>query len=291
MPPVTGAVRGALWMAAASLGFVGVVVFARLLTRSMPPIEIVFWRSLVGVVIAVPMVVQAGPMVLRTRRLPMHLLRAGFAILAMFTYFWAVATLPIATATALLFLIPIYTTVLAGLVLGETVGRARWIATLVGFLGALVIIRPGFVPFTLPLFLMIVSSLSYAGAWASVKVLTRTDAPAVTVFYLNILVVPLTLIPSLFVWVTPGWAELPALVGLGVSGWSAHFCQARAFAAADASALMPYDFLRLPLVAWLGWVLFTESISVWVWLGAAIIFASAWAITVFEARRAGAAPT
>ena len=104
---------------------------------------------------------------------------------------------------------------------------------------------------------------------------------------MNLMMLPLTLIPSLFVWVAPGWDDLPALLVMGISGWTAHFCQARAFAAADASAVMPFDFLRLPFTAGLGWLLFAETLDVWTWAGAGVIFASTYFITVRESRGRG----
>jgi drug/metabolite transporter (DMT)-like permease len=131
--------------------------------------------------------------------------------------------------------------------------------------------------------LAVLSSALYAGAWSSVKILTRTDSAAITVFWMNALMVPLTAIPAAFLWVTPGWADLPALLVMALSGWAAHFCQARAFERSDASAVMPFDFLRLPLGALLGFFLFAEFIDVWSWTGAVIIFLAGYYITRREA--------
>ncbi len=285
----TDFVRGAAWMVLAALSFSILIVSVRALSGAFHAIEIVFVRSLVGIFMIIPIVTRSGFSALKTRRLPMHFLRTGFAFIAMVTFYYALAYVPIADATAFTFLIPLFTTIAAALVLGEIVDAPRWAATCVGLAGALVIIRPGFVELSFPVLMAVASAAFYAVAWTSVKFLTRTDSAALIVFYMNVIMLPLTLVLSLFVWVTPTWDDAPLLLGMALSGWAAHFCQARAFGAADASAVVPFDFLRLPLGAALAWVLFNEATDPWTWLGAAIIFGSAWFITWRESRAAKAA--
>ncbi len=279
--------RGAFWMVLAALSFAVLLASVRLLSDKFPTIEIVFVRALVGIFLIVPTVARNGLARLRTRRLPMHFVRTAFAFGAMLSMYYGLIHIPVGDVTALSFLIPVFCTLAAGLVLREQVDAARWTATVVGFLGALVIVRPGMESVSLPMLAVILSCVFYAGAWTSVKFLTTTEPASVIVFYMNLMMLPLTLIPSLFVWVTPGWEDLPVLLVMGISGWTAHFCQARAFAAADASAVMPFDFLRLPFTAGLGWLLFAEAMDVWTWVGAGTIFASTYFITVREARTRG----
>ena len=279
--------RGAFWMIAAALSFAVLLASVRELSGTFPTIEIVFVRALVGIVLIVPMLAQGGLARLRTRRLPMHFARTAFAFAAMLSMYYGLIHIPVGNVTALSFLIPVFCTLAAGLVLRERVDGARWAATVVGFLGALAIVRPGMESVTLPMLAVLLSCAFYAGAWTSVKLLTATEPASVIVFYMNLMMLPLTLIPSLFVWVTPGWQDVPALLIMGLSGWAAHFCQARAFAAADASAVMPFDFLRLPFTAGLGWLLFAEAMDVWTWIGAGVIFASTYFITLRESRGRG----
>jgi drug/metabolite transporter (DMT)-like permease len=241
--------------------------------------EIVFFRALIGIFIVIPLVSKSGFVTLRTNRLPIHLVRTLFALFAMATLYYALALIPVAQAVALTFLIPLFTTISAGTVLREKVGRHRWGATLVGFGGALIIIRPGIVELSLPVLLVVLSSALYAGAWSSVKILTQTDSAAVTVFWMNLLMVPLTAIPLIFVWVPPGTEDFLPIAIMALSGWAAHFCQARAFETADASAVMPFDFLRLPLGVLFGYLLFAELIDVWTWTGAVVIFLAGYYIT------------
>ena len=281
--------RAAFWAVMTAVSFAVMMTTVHYMAGKFDAFEIVFVRAMVGILMVVPLVSRSGIGALRTRRMPLHVVRALFALFAMATLYYALAEIQIADAIALTFLIPLFTTIAAAVVLREHVGPHRWGATVVGFAGALVIIRPGFAEITLPVMLVVLSSLLYAGAWSSVKLLTRTDSAAVTVFWMNVLMVPLTAVPLAFVWITPDWSDVPVLAIMALAGWSAHFCQARAFEYADASAVMPFDFLRLPLGAVFGWVLLRETVDSWTWGGAVIIFAAGYYITRREAsRRSGA---
>jgi drug/metabolite transporter (DMT)-like permease len=280
-------VRSAFWAILAAISFAFMMTSVRSMEGKFDAFEIVFFRAVVGLFMVVPLVSRSGIGALKTAKVPLHIVRTLFALFAMATLYYALAEIPVAQAIALTFLIPLFTTIAAGLVLRESVGIHRWSATLVGFAGAMVIIRPGIAEISLPVLLVVLSSALYAGAWSSVKILTRTDSAAVTVFWMNVLMVPLTAIPVAFLWVTPDWADAPALLVMALSGWSAHFCQARAFEKSDASAVMPFDFLRLPLGALFGYFLFAELIDGWTWAGAVIIFVAGYYITRREALRAG----
>lgn len=277
--------HAAFWAIMTALSFAVMMTSVRSMGGKFDAFEIVFVRAIVGLFMVVPLVSKSGFGALKTERMPLHIVRTLFALFAMATLYYALADLPVAYAIALTFLIPLFTTVAAATVLREKVGLHRWAATIVGFAGAMVIIRPGVDAITVPVMLAVLSSLLYAGAWSSVKILTRTDSASVTVFWLNVLMVPMTAIPLFFVWVTPGWEDVPVLLIMALSGWSAHFCQARAFESADASAVMPFDFLRLPLGAAFGWFLFREGIDGWTWAGAVIIFLAGYYITLREARQ------
>ena len=278
-------VVSAFWAILAAVSFAVMMTSVRHMDGKFDAFEIVFFRALIGVFIVIPLVTKSGLQALRTERMPMHIVRTLFALFAMATLYYSLADIPVAQAIALTFLIPLFTTVAAGTVLGERVGIHRWSATLVGFAGAMVIIRPGFAEVSGPVLLVVLSSALYAGAWSSVKILTRTDSAAVTVFWMNVLMVPLTALPLFWVWVTPSAEDILPLLIMALSGWSAHFCQARAFESSDASAVMPFDFLRLPLGALFGYLLFAEFIDAWTWTGAVIIFLAGYYITRREALR------
>ncbi len=283
-------IRSAIWACLAALSFATMAVSVRHLNGKFDAFELVFVRALIGLIIIIPLVSREGFKKLRTTRMPIHFTRALFGTTAMAALYYALAATPVADVIALTFLIPIFTTIGAGLILQETIGRHRGAATLIGFLGVLLIIRPGFTEISWPILLVILSSGLYAAAWLCVKILTRTDDASVTVFWLNILMLPIAIIPAIFSWVTPDWEDMIPLGIMALSGWSAHYCQARSFKNTDASAVMPFDFLRLPIAAAMGFILFSEIIDTWSWFGAVIIFAAGYYITQRETKDAKIAP-
>jgi drug/metabolite transporter (DMT)-like permease len=240
--------------------------------------EIAFFRSFFGFV-AMAVVVLAT-----TRRVPrVTALRplggsSLFHLMAMLSFFYGMAMMPLAESAALTFTAPLFGTLAAALFLGERVHARRWIAILVGFLGVLVVLRPGMVPVGIGPALVLFSTVAFAGVTVLVKRMTATEATTSVVFYQSLFVSVLTLPAALPVWTTPDPTMLAwlALIGaLSTVGW---LCFTRAFALADASALLPLEFTRLPFVALLGYLAFGEVPDVWVWLGAAVIFASGLAI-------------
>jgi drug/metabolite transporter (DMT)-like permease len=240
--------------------------------------EIAFFRSFFGFV-AMAVVVLAT-----TRRVPrVTALRplggsSLFHLMAMLSFFYGMAMMPLAESAALTFTAPLFGTLAAALFLGERVHARRWIAILVGFLGVLVVLRPGMVPVGIGPALVLFSTVAFAGVTVLVKRMTATEATTSVVFYQSLFVSVLTLPAALPVWTTPDPTMLAwlALIGaLSTVGW---LCFTRAFALADASALLPLEFTRLPFVALLGYLAFGEVPDVWVWVGAAVIFASGLAI-------------
>lgn len=266
----------AIWAVFTAISFAIMITAVHYMDGKFDAFQIVFFRAVVGLFLIIPIVSRSGLKALHTKTLSLHCVRALFGLFAMAALYYAVAAKPLAEVIALTFLIPIFVTFASGIVLRELVGIHRWIATIFGFGGALIIIRPGFVEFSFPIFLAILSSALYAGAWSTVKVLTRTDQASIMLFWFNFLMLPLTLLPSVFVWVTPNWIDLIPILIMALFGWLAHFCQAKAFEKADASAVMPFDFLRLPVAAFFGYFLFSEVVDLWVWIGAIIIFAASY---------------
>ncbi|MBT5050767.1 MAG: DMT family transporter [Rhodospirillaceae bacterium] len=276
--------QGAFWMIAAGFSFTAMLVCVRYLEGRYPSVEVVFFRAFVGLVFVLPPLLRTGIRGLHTNHFPLHISRASFSLLAMVVYYYAVPFIPLADSTTYSFIIPLFVTLGAVLFLKEKVDGPRWAATLVGFMGVIIVLRPGQGGLSFPVLMMMLSVLFYAGAWISMKFLTRTDEAAVIVFYQNILIVPLALIPTLFIGLVPTLEDLFILIGVGLFGSYAHFCQAKSFGSADASAVMPFDFLRLPFSVICAWFLFEEPTDIWTWLGAMIIFGSTYYITWWETR-------
>ena len=274
-------VQGALYMTGAALGFALINVLVRTASAELDPLQIAFFRNLFALAFMMPWLMRVGLSGLTTRRPVLHLGRAALGLAAMITWFTALSLLPLAEAVALNFTVPLFATAGAAVILGEVVRRRRWTATIVGFLGVLVIMRPGAAAFSPAAALPILAALFMAGSALMVKTLSRTDNPGAVVFIMNLLLTPLSLVPALFVWRWPGWEVWAAAVGIGLFAALAHVSLARAYVKADASAVMPFHYAQLPLVALLGYLLFAEVPDLWTWVGAAIIAGSA----IYIARR------
>lgn len=266
---------GALWMlvAACLLGVLSLMV--RHIAGTLHPFEIAFFRNFAQLALMLPWVATMGLQVVRTGRTWAHVRRSLFGIAAMLTWFWVVTQMPIAEATAISFSAPLFTTAGAALFLGETVGMRRWSATVVGFLGVLLIIRPGLHEVGLAQLLALMAAVLIAGSMLSNKSLARTESPNAMVLWMGVYMSLFSLPPALMVWQWPeGWAVWAWLGGLGVVATAAHLCINRAYGKSDASFIAPFGFTQIPFVAVLGFALYGEMPDGWSVLGAALIIGS-----------------
>lgn len=280
-----GPVRGAAWMIMGGVSLVVMAIVIRHLQPRFHVLEMIFLRSVVSLILILPWALKQGLAEIRTERLGLHVFRNVIHYLGNVGWFIGVVTVSLADVSALAFTVPLFTVVLAALVLHERVGPPRWIATVVGFAGALIIIRPGFAEIGVGTVALVLSSMFYAASQTATKKLSATESANRVLFYMALVFVPVSGIPAAFVWVTPGWTDLVPIFLLGLTGYTAHFCIVRAFAAADASFVIPFDFLRLPVSALFGFLLYAERPGLWTFLGAVIIFGATWYNTVRETRR------
>ncbi len=271
-------------MCAAATAFAVMITLVRHLTATFDPLQVVFFRNLFGLLAMLPWLTHGGVRVLRTRRPGLHMLRAAIGMAAMVLWFTTLSLMPLAEATALSFTAPLFTSVLAVVILGEVMRMRRWTATLVGFLGALIILRPGVEAIDPVALLAIATAAVWATSTILVKVMARTESAGAIVTWLALFLTPFSLVPALFVWQTPGLAELGWFALLGLFGSAGHVCMARALASADATVIVPFDYLRLPVVALIAFLVFGEVPSVWIWIGGAVIAASGIYIAHREAR-------
>lgn len=275
-------VMAALWMVGSAIFFSGLSALIRQLGQEMHPFEVAFFRNLFGFLFMVPWLMRIGFGVLRTKRLGMYTWRSLLSLASMLAWFSALPLMPFEQAVALSFTAPLFATVGAALILGETVRARRWSATAVGFLGVLVIVRPGFGDgLGIGAMLAILSSMISAGLTLIVKDLSRTEPSDAVVTYMVLLLTPMSLIPAAFVWQWPLAEQWPLLVAMGALGSMGHMCLMRSFALADASAVMPYDYTRMLFATLIGYLAFAEVPDIWTWIGAGVIVAAA----VYIARR------
>ncbi|MEE2654650.1 MAG: DMT family transporter [Pseudomonadota bacterium] len=278
--------RGAAWMVLAGLCWTFMTILVRQLSYDYSSFQILFFRNVVAVFILLPPAMNAGFSTLKTQRLPLHCLRALLSYIGVLLLFYGIAKIPLPDVTALSFTQPLFVVLLAALILKETVTSERWVAVIIGFLGLLVIIRPGVISVELATILVLVSAFSYAVSNICVKRLMTTDTAKQSVFYFNLLMFPIAMVPALIFWVTPTLEDIPIFIAIGVNGTIAVYAYARSFAIADASAVMPFDFLRMPMTALAAFILFSETGDFWTWLGAMIIFGSSYVLAVRSKRTA-----
>jgi len=271
---VSPATSGAAWMilAACLLGALSALV--RFIAADLHPFEIAFFRNFAQFALMLPWVAMAGLGAMRTGRVWAHVRRSGFGIVAMLVWFSVLPMMPIAEATAISFSAPLFTTAGAALFLGEQVGPRRWAATAAGFLGVLLIIRPGFAEVGLAQIMALLAAVLIAGAMLSNKSLAKTESPNAMVVWMGLFMSLFSIGPALTVWHWPTGDTWWWLLALGFVATAAHLAINRAFANGDASFIAPFGFAQLPFVAVLGFMAYGEVPDVWTWAGALVIFTS-----------------
>lgn len=278
-----GNARGVVWMILAALFYVLTYAVVRYLSQDFSTFQIVFFRSLLGLIFMTPWAIRAGFSGLRTTRMKLYTGRTVLNYFGMVTLMYGIAMLPLQDVTALMFTSPLFTVLFVALILGEHVGLRRWSALLVGFAGALVIIRPGFAEVGLPALGILFTAAAYALVNTANKSLARTDDSNKIVFYMFALMVVAGIGPALYVWVMPTLEDLPWILAMGAFSALATQCVVRALAVGEAGAVMPFNFLKLPFAVVLGFVFWSEFPDYWTAIGALIIFGSTYYIARREA--------
>ena len=282
----TGVTRGIVLMILSTLGFASMHVMIRYLSGALDPIQIAFFRNFFGLIVFLPWFLRHGLAPLRTNQFKLHALRAGLNVCAMLAFFSALGMTSVSRVTALGFTAPLFAALLSVVVLGEVFRMRRWTATFCGFLGTLVILRPGFAEIDLGSLLVLFSALLWGCTLMVIKVLVRTESSLTITSYMNILLTLLSLVPALLVWRTPEGAQWFWLLAIGVVGTLAQLAIAQSLKEADIGVVMPFDFFKLIWVAIMGFLIFGETPGLFIWLGGAIVFASATYIGIRENRLA-----
>jgi drug/metabolite transporter (DMT)-like permease len=280
------ALRAAALMLASTMLFGAMALTIRLASHTLHTFEVAFFRNFFGLVAALPLLIRHGPSLLHTPRLPRYLFRCGIGIISMFAGFWAIGNLPLAQAVALAYSSPLFVTIFAATMLGEVVRGRRWTAVALGFVGVLVLLRPGTSAFT-PYALIAVGAAVMNGLVSiQIKELTTTEPADRIVFWTTLLWVPMSLGPALFVWRWPHGIAWLWVVLAGLLGTGGHMLWTRALKLGEVSALTSISFMQLPLVAIAGYLWFGEVLDRWTVLGAAIIVGSNAYITHRESQLA-----
>ena len=283
--------RAALLMFCSTVFFGLMVIAIRLASETLHTFEIAFFRNFFGLVAALPLLMRHGPDLLKTTQLPRYGVRCLIGVVSMMAGFWAIGHLPLAQAVALSYSTPIFVTIAAVLFLHEQVRARRWIAVGLGFVGMLVIVRPGSASFSAGTLVALVAAVLSGVVSIQIKQLSQVDPADRIVFLTTLIWVPMSLLPALTVWEWPQGITWLWVVSAGAMGTAGHMLWTRALKLGDVSALTPISFTQLPIVALAGWLLFEEPVDRWTAIGAAIIFVANAYIAHREAQLARRAAT
>ena len=265
-----------LWMAGALVSFSAAALGVRALSRTLGLFDILALRSATGVAVLL-FLAAARPALLAdldAKRLPLHLFRNIIHFAA--TYGWALALtlLPLATVFALEFTMPVWVALLAIPTLGERMTRSRAACVVFGFAGVLVILRPGLAILQPAALLMLGVAAAFAVSVIATKALTATQSTYAILFWMNLIQLPLNWLGSApAFWTKVGPEHALPLAGICLGGLSAHLCLTNAYRHGDATMVVPLDFLRIPLIALIGWRLYDEPLDPFVFLGSVLIIA------------------
>ena len=269
-------------MILAGTGYTLASVCTRELSSEYSTAQLAFMRAVIAIAFVMPMILRNGLSVMSTTVFPMHVLRACLTYGGMMCWFYAVGVIPVSDYTALLYIQPIFTILFAMLILREPAGPRTWGAIAVAFVGALIILRPGFQEINLGMIAALATGLLFAGVNTTMKFLSRTDSPAVIVAYVSFLMLVFSAVPAWFYWTDPLWRDMPLILGIGVFALLGQYSITRAIAVAEARIIQPFDFSRLITAAIIGWIVFGESSDLYTWIGALVIFCASYYVIAFE---------
>jgi len=255
----------------AALGFTLMAALIKLAGSRLPVTQILFVRQIGMVLMLLPVMIRHYPDVVRTTRLDLQLTRIVFALIAMLCGFTAIINMPLADATALGFAKSFFVTIFAVIVLKESVGVYRWSAVAVGFIGVLIMLRPGTESFSLYGLLAVIGAASAGFVMVIIRLLSRTDAPNTILMFQAVGVAIVMVIPALIYWVPPTPKEWVILAAIGFVSYFAQIANIYAFKFGEASMLASLDYVRLIYAAAFGWLIFSQLPNVNTWIGAGII--------------------
>lgn len=260
---LTNNTKAILWMIGTLTSFSLMATSAREISHHIPTQETLFIRSIIGLLCISALIIKAkGNISIRSNRLGLHSVRNIFHFGGQYGWFMGIGLLPLAEVFALEFTVPIWTMVLATIALNEKVTLHKVLAILLGSMGVLVILKPGIAIIDTASFIVLGAAICYAVAHTSTKALSSSEHPITILFYMCLIQLPIGLLLSLKYWIMPVGVQWLWLGIIGITALSAHYCMVKAMQYAEATTVTILDFLRLPLIALVGVLLYSEKLEI-----------------------------
>ena len=269
--------KAALWMLGAVVSFSSMAVAGREMASELDTFEIMMYRSFIGLAIVLVVGKYAGTLSQISReRFGLHLLRNVSHFAGQNLWFYAVALIPFAQLFAFEFSTPLWVAILAPIFLSEKLTKVRILAALLGFVGILIVAQPGTITVSPGIIAAALCAVGFAGAYIATKLLSRTDSITCIMFWLTAIQLVLGIVCAGYDGEVsiPSLSAIPLVVLVGCAGLLAHYCITSALKLAPAVIVSPMDFLRLPVMVFVGAAFYGESINFWVILGALIVFSA-----------------
>jgi len=263
--------KGALWMGGSLLSLAAMAIGGRELAGDLTTFQIMFWRSLVSLTLISLALTHSGWGQVRTASFKVHAIRSVTHFGAQFCWFFAIAVIPLVEVFALEFTSPIWLAAMAAIFLGERLTPARILAVVLGFVGVLVILQPGMSAIGLGSLAALGSAIGYAATHVTTRLLAQRDTALCVLFYMTAIQMPLGLAAALTDWRWPAVETWPWIVLVGLASMSAHYTLTRAMSLIEATVAGPMGFLRLPLIAAVGYLFYGEALEIAVIIGALLI--------------------
>ncbi|MBT6634452.1 MAG: DMT family transporter [Gammaproteobacteria bacterium] len=257
------------------------VIFIRKASENLHILEVVFFRNLLAFIVMLPLLTSTGLAAIKMNNTKLFLMRGFFGAIGMLAGFTCLTLIPLAQATAISFSKPIFITIGAAIFLGEIIKARRIAAIIIGIIGMLIIVQPGVNSLSFGIMLAIIAALAHSVNALIVKKLTLTDSPQAIVTWMVIILIPITFIPAVAVWQWPSLETWLYLWGIAIVGTLAHFSWTKSYTMAEITSLESIEFIKLPIMALFGWMIFSEIPGTWTWIGGSIIFLS----TIYISRR------
>ncbi|WPZ32613.1 DMT family transporter [Thalassobaculum sp. OXR-137] len=273
LPLQKNVLKAVLWMMGALVSFTTMALAARELTHEMSVFQALSFRSIICVAVLTAIAAFNRFEGVRTDKIGLHLSRNVIHFAGQFGWVYGLSLLPLAAVFSIEFTVPIWTAIMAALFLGEPFTRWRMISVAMGFVGILIVVRPGAAMIDVAAFAVLAAAMAYAATFVFTRHMASTERPFTIVFWMNLIQLPLGLIPAMTMWVTPSPENYFWIAAIGLGGLCSHWCVAHAMRHADAAVVAPMDFIRLPIIAVIGFMFYDEPWNPYVLAGGVLIFA------------------